>query len=270
MKRWAMTAAALLAVSGAASAHDFWLEVPHFAIAAGQASPLRFMVGDGPEAGDWELLWRKVISLRDYGPVAVTDLMPAIRPTAGGVPGRADMVIAGGGTHIVAFETAQAMSDLPAAQFNDYIVHEGLNAVVAHRRATGQDGANGREQYSRRAKLLLQVGDATSDQILRPIGQTLEITPERHPYKLGKDRRLPVQVRFRGAPLAGANVRLVRLDGGDDHHGTQAVTDAEGRATFVLADQGRWRIATVWSVPVDTPQADYDTIFASLSFGVEP
>ena len=270
MRRWAIAAAALLAVSGAASAHDFWLEVPHFAVASGEAAPLRFMVGDGPEAWDWELLWRKVISLRDYGPGAVTDLMPAIRPTADGVAGGADLTIAGGGTHIIAFETAQAMSDLPAAQFNDYIVHEGLNAVVAHRRATGKEGANGREQYSRRAKLLLQVCDRPSDQILRPIGQTLEITPERHPYKLGKDRRLPVQVRFRGAPLAGANVRLVRLDGGDDHHGVEAVTDAGGRATFPIAAKGRWRIATVWSVPVDVPQADYDTILASLTFGVEP
>ena len=61
------------------------------------------------------------------------------------------------GTHLIAFATNHAQNDLAAPEFNEYLAHEGLAAVIADRRAKRTEGARGRELYSRRAKTLVQV-----------------------------------------------------------------------------------------------------------------
>jgi len=47
-------------------------------------------------------------------------------------------------------------------------------------------------------------------------------------------------------------------------------TDAKGHVTFERPDSGNWMLHAVWSDPLeDTRQANYDTIFSSLSFGFD-
>lgn len=258
---------ALLAIGGTASAHDFWIEADDYALAPDETAKLRFLVGDGPDREDWALLTRKIVALRDYGPGRVTDLQASVIPSEDSRPGSASAAAGETGTHIIALETTEAASDLAADAFNAYALHEGLTAVLAHRHATGKQAANGREVYSRRAKLLLQVGNLLTDNVVQPIGQTLEIVPDVHPMTLPSGASLRVRIFYRGRPLAGAQVRLVRI-GQAEGHGIAATTDADGRASFRIGEAGTWRIATVWSVPVDLPTADYQTIFSSLTFEV--
>ena len=129
----------------------------------------------------------------------------------------------------------------------------------------GTGGTRGRELYSRRGKAIFQVGRRLTDDPVRPIGQTLEIVPARNPYALRPGEELRLRVWFRGVPLAGAQVVLERL-GEVAALGAPAISDARGEVAFPFA-RGAWKANVVWSVPIEDPRADYETIFASLTFG---
>lgn len=74
-----------------------------------------------------------------------------------------------------------------------------------------------------------------------------------------------VRVTDEGKPLAGATIKLADL-GHDTVVATQ-VTDAAGRARFVMPGRGAWRLAVVWTKPLPTAaETDFETVFSSLTF----
>ena len=173
------------------------------------------------------------------------------------------------GLHILSLVTSTALSELPAIRFNDYLKVEGLTPAIVARARTGKTDAPGRERYSRRAKTLIQVGppSARSSQLAtRAIGLSLEIVPERDPYALPSDRRLPVRVIFEGKPLAGAYVKLTNLEF-DARPLEAARSDRNGRVTFQIPRVGSWLVNVIWTKPITAPGADFETTFSSLSFG---
>lgn len=255
---------ALLCLATPAVAHDFWIEFADMD-AAGQDAALTafFKVGTAAEPEDWNLRRERIVALRSFGPGGVTDQQAEI---VAGQPGSAKIRLAGEGTHIVTLETAPAESDLPAGQFNDYVEHEGLTAVRDWRIANGKANENGRETYARRAKAIVQLGTKLSDGATQRLGLSLEVVPELHPFALGQEGKLPVRLYFRGKPLAGAHLDCESLDGVLPP--AQSTTDAEGRAACTIKRKGRWKISTVWSVPISgNDRAEFDTLFSSLTFG---
>ncbi len=267
MKIKAAVIAIALTVPGIACAHDFWLMPRDFQVDRPSGIRVFFNIGHDSRPEPWNLRADKVVALRVHGPRAVVDLRSAVVPRTATTTGFAAVPLSEVGTHMVAFESTRSVSDLPAARFNEYVAEEGLTGVAAHRAATGATNRNGRETYSRRAKAFIQVGDKVTDQVLEPVGHTLEIVPEKHPYALGTDGRLPVRVYFRGKPLAGALVRQTDLNG-NARSVAKTVTDREGLATFTVPGRSAWRLNVIWSEPVTgNSQAEFDTIFTSLTFG---
>lgn len=266
IRRTLLPLAALL-LSAPAAAHDFWIDLPSYRADAEGVVAAKFLIGDIGEVEPWDLLWRKTVSLRIHGPDGVADAQAGIRPTTPADPGGATLRVGAPGTYLVAFESYQAENDIVAAEFNEYAAHEGLTPALAQRARDGTADTRGRELYSRRAKALVQVGETLSDTVTRPIGQTLEIVPERNPYALRGDDPLPVRIYYRGAPLAGASVVMEPLDGATAH-GKPVITDATGRASFPFTKRGRWRIGVVWTQPIEHPRAEFDTVFSSLTFGL--
>ncbi|WP_231639351.1 DUF4198 domain-containing protein [Sphingomonas profundi] len=249
-----------------AAAHDFWIDLPRYRQESGRPFAIAFLIGDAGASEPWETRWRRIVSLRSYGPAGVADQQAGIRETAGTTGGGASVTLGEAGTHVIAFESQQAENDISAAEFNAYAAHEGLAPAIAWREAHGQTKARGRELYARRAKALVQIGGTPTDDATRRIGQTLEIVPERNPYALAPRDPLVVRVYYHGVPLAGASVVLERLDG-QHAHGTPVISDAAGRVAFPPPGPGRWRVGTVWTQPIEHPRAEFDTIFASLTFG---
>jgi uncharacterized GH25 family protein len=129
-----------------------------------------------------------------------------------------------------------------------------------------QDGS---ENYSRCAKSILQVGPAGArlqGAVTVPIGLLLEIVPERSPYAESASATLPVRVLYEGPPLAGALIKLTRLE--DDGH---AVRDPPhgplGRAIFRMPSTGTWLLNVVSTkIQPTSAETDYETTFSSLSF----
>jgi uncharacterized GH25 family protein len=265
----AAAVAAALATAPAASAHDFWLEAASFRVAEGSTARVDFNIGHGSEVEPWNLRWDKVVGLRSVGPGGATSDQQAaiLPPSAAGPKGSAAIELAGPGTHVVAFESHQSLSDLEAARFAEYVEEEGLAAIAADRAARGAAERNGREVYSRRSKLLLQVGPEPTSNALEPVGHTLELVPARNPYALEADEPLDVIVMFRGRPLAGARVDLTAL--GEDSEPAQVRrSGADGRVSFSFPKEGAYKLNVIWGVPAPgRADAEYDTVFSSLVFG---
>ena len=260
---------ALVALAPAA-AHDFWLQPMTFRAASGQPVPLRILIGEPDAVEHWETEWRKIVAFQDFGPTGVSDQLATISPLKGVKPtlDRQDAVVrlATGGTHMLAFVSNQSLSDLPADKFNAYAEHEGLALALDTRKRTGATNTNGRELYSRRAKALVQVGSKPTSNVTVPIGQTLEIVPDKNPYSLRAGEPLRLRIWFHGAPLAGASVVLERL-GKDAVHGVPIISDTDGYVAFRIGAGAAWKANVVWSDPIVDPRADFETIFCSLTFG---
>lgn len=267
-------AAALLACAAAFAApvlaHDFWIQPDTFRVAPGAAVPLSLQVGHGKERERSAMPRQRIVRLDAIAPGGQRiDLRSKLH--VGGADGDATTRLMAPGVHVVAMATDEgAISRLPAAQFNKYLAEEGLTPAASLRKRMGRTQAEGIERYGRRTKTLVQVGPPGSrpqPHVTRPVGLTLELVPEANPYAMPRPAHLPVRVYYQGRPLAGALVKRIDLD--NDAAPAQTLrTDAAGRVRFPMPGSGRWLLAVAWTRPlVGNPQADFETVFSSLSFG---
>lgn len=156
---------------------------------------------------------------------------------------------------------------LAAKDFNSYIRGEGFKEVIRLREQLGQSSSEGRELYSRYAKLLVGAGDHA----MRTLGHELEIVPEKDPGKVKAGASLPVRILFRGKPLAGVQVSAVyagaELKGHE--YPVTVETDAQGRAEMRIDRPGLWYIRLIHMIPAESEKdADWRSFFATLTFTV--
>lgn len=248
-------------------AHDFWVQPQRFSLAAPGPASVTMLVGHGAARDRWGVAPDRILLFRTIGPDGTIDRRSNI--TMNG-PGRdAAFNLARNGSYLVLLQSTSASSELPALRFNDYVNEEGITPIAAQRRRAGTEDREGRESYSRRAKTIVQVGrvDASSiARVTKPANLLLEIVPARHPLALTKDRRLPVQVLYRGRPLPGALVKLTNL-ANDAEPVAKIRTGVGGRATFTLPGAGQWQMNVVWAAPLrNDARGDFETTFSSLTF----
>lgn len=158
--------------------------------------------------------------------------------------------------------------ELSAKDFNAYIHGENLREVIRLREQRNQTQAEGRELYSRYAKLI--VGDA--EDATRPLGHELEIVPEKNPSQLKPGETLLVRILFHGQPLSGVRVSAVYEGAEPKGHEfpVTAETDEQGRARLRLDRSGLWYARLIHMVPAENERdADWRSFFATLTFRVE-
>lgn len=256
-----------LMLTGTAVAHDFWLQPRSWQAAPGVDMPFVVEVGHGPFRQQWGADAGHLLVLQDLAKGTQADLRPLFKP--GGEVPHLTYAFRQPGLHIVSLVSTDTLSDLPWIRFNDYITYEGLTPAIEARTRANAMSSDGRELYSRRAKALIQVGPATAkDDALatRPLGLTLEIVPLRNPYSLKSDRILPVQILYNGRPLAGALVKLTSLEF-DVRPLEAARSDPAGKVAFRIPPTGSWLVNVIWTHPITSPTADFQTVFSSLTFG---
>lgn len=241
-----------------------------YRVPVGAVVPMTIQVGHAAARQRWSGSLERVVGLRSIGPAGTADLKGALKQTEG-----ADAILRfpAPGTHVIAFESTRALSDLPSIRFNDYAKLEGLTPALDYRARTKTTDAAGRETYSRRAKALVEVGrlDAGDDRrVTTPLGMTLEIVPEKNPYALKPGELFPVRVLYEGKPLPGALVKLTNLEF-DARPIATRLSDAAGRASFDVPRTGTWLVNVIWTKRITgDPKADFDTTFSSLTFAFSP
>ena len=250
----------LLVASGAARAHDFWIEPSQFQPAPGTRVSLRLRVGEHFHGDPVPLDPRRVST---FGVVTGAGAQP-IGGRTGAEPAGA-VEIQQVGIAIVGYRSLPQPVELPAPDFERYLTTEGLEAVIRLRTERGASAAPGREIFSRAAKALLAIGGGRPttghDRVL---GFTLELIPERSPYALRTGDELPVVLRYEGKPLAGALVMALHASG---EKLATIRSDAAGRVRVPLSRTGAWLVKAVHMVPAPAGvDADWESVWASLAF----
>ena len=256
------------------AAHDFWVQPESFRVQPGSVTPITLQVGHGPYRQRSPISATRIARFDAIGPNgSLLDLRAWLHPGTGAEDG--NFRLESPGTYLLVMETDnKAQSHLPALRFNDYLQVEGLTPALEQRIRMKRMDADGSECYSRRAKVLVQVGDddpdaarAAQQAITQPAGLPLEIVPEQNPYSEPRPASLSVRVLFERRPLARALVKLTRLEHDSAPFATQ-LTDAAGRAVFHMPSEGAWLLNVIWTRPLPrTSETDFETFFSSLSFG---
>ena len=245
----------ILCLCMSARAHDFWVNPDSFVVSVGASTALRMQVGHGDARRTSPIPSRRIERFAAWTPAGdVIDLRNDGR-----------LAPAEPGLHLLVLETdADALSHLPADRFDAYVQEEGLWPAAA---ARGRDVI---ERYRRVAKALIQAGapgEGSQDLATKRLGLPLEIVLAAPPTD---DRALTAQVMYKSRPLARALVKLTDLDH-DAQPVAAQVTDDEGRVHLRRPPPGHWLLNVVWTTPLGGDEGiDFDTIFSSLSFGVDP
>lgn len=266
----AMLAALALAASPL-SAHDFWLQPDRFRVEPGTPLAMTLLAGHGADRQRSQIPRRRIVRFAAIEPDGDHVDLRGMLDLGGAADARLQFREAG--SHVVFLETDdRAESHLPADRFNHHLESEGLTPALEARWRSGRSNEGGSEAYGRRAKAIIHVAGAAgaasgaSAAVTRPVGMTLEIVPEVDPYALPRAARFPVRVFYEGRPLAGALVKLTRLEDDAAPLASQR-TGADGRTSFALPPAGTWLLGVVWARPLPAGEAtDFETIFSSLGF----
>ncbi|HKQ13923.1 MAG TPA: DUF4198 domain-containing protein [Steroidobacteraceae bacterium] len=243
-----------------AAAHEFWVQPREFWLTPPAALSVTLQVGDSRSRQESPIPPQRITRFAAIGPRgAPVDMR--------GGSARLDKA----GAWLVALETdTGAYSRQSAARFNDYLEAEGLTPALEYRTRTHQMHVDGFERYSRTAKSIVLVGRHNRQaqrHVTQPLGLKLEIVPQVSPYAEPQPVQLPLRVLYEGRPLAGALVKLLNLEQ-DLTGANQTLTDDAGLASFSMPTRGKWLVSVVWTRRLaDDADADYETTFASLTFG---
>jgi uncharacterized GH25 family protein len=253
-----------------AAAHDFWVQPSAYWVQPEAVTSMTLQVGHGPSRQRSPIPSRRIVRFQAMAPDgAATDLRSRLQ--LGNLAKDGDFALQTPGAHVIVLQTDDlAQTHLPAVRFNDYLTVEGLTPALQQRIRLHLMDQDGSENYSRCAKAILQVGSAGTGpqaEVSIPLGLPLEIVPERSPYAEPAPAMLPVRVLYQGNPLAGALVKLTRLE--DDAMPFEThLTDPQGRATFHMPSTGSWLLNVIWTkIQPKSAETDYETTFSSLSFG---
>jgi hypothetical protein len=264
--------ALLLVVAAApeARAHEYWLEAVPARAAAGEEVIVRAFVGTG-FVGAPKLHGRARTAALLLAAARRVDLAPL---AAEGSVELARIVAPDDSGFVVAFQSEFRPITLDGPRFDRYLAEEGLETVLALRAANGTANAPGRERY-RRCVTTWVSGVTPALRRLAPLGLPCEIVALGDP---SSDAAPAFRVLFEGAPLAGALVRAWRdpaADTGPDFRSAardstgpvvEIRTDARGEARLTSTEPGAWLVATVHMIPSRSPDADWESTWASITF----
>ncbi|MDQ3755321.1 MAG: DUF4198 domain-containing protein [Acidobacteriota bacterium] len=173
---------------------------------------------------------------------------------------------AGAGTYVVSVSTLPREIELRAADFNEYLAHDGIPDTLAERRRNRQLNRDVRERYSKHVRAIFQVGDERTDDYRTPLGYPVEIIPQQNPYSLRVGQTIEVLCTLDGGPLANQYVLAGRERAGRMSRQISARTDANGIARFRLHSAGKWFIKMIHMTPLTDAEVNYESKWATLTF----
>jgi uncharacterized GH25 family protein len=134
------------------------------------------------------------------------------------------------GTWVAGVSTRPRSLAMTAADFNDYLAHDGVLDMLAARKANNTLDQDAVERYSKHVKTIFQVGDSRTDDWQTRLGYPIEFVPLGNPYHLHTDEALRVQLLWQGEPLPNQLVYV-------DHVATHSHADATAGHTHAHAGE---------------------------------
>jgi uncharacterized GH25 family protein len=255
----------LLLLGTLSMAHEFWMRPKKFRYAIGEEARIDFVVGENFTGEYWDLTKHKVEKLELITAYGKKDLTASVKKTKG-----SNLIhkMAAQGTHLFTLRSNKAFIQLEADKFNEYLAEDGIENIIQHRKDQSETASPAKEHYQRFAKLLLQAGTATDEVYKRNVGFPLEIIPDANPYRLKSGDYLGCKVLFENKPLAHQMVKVWSLVGNRTFL-QNMYTENDGTIKFPISSTGPWMVSTVRMEPSAGGEVDYESMWASLVFGVE-
>src|SRR5690349_19387669 len=247
-----LAGACLLVIAAAPlAAHDFWMVPGSFRPAKDSLLNVALYVGDFGRGDEVERKEDRIVKFVAATPEGEKKIV-----------GRDGAVPAGflrsssEGLYVLGFQSSHASVTLAPEKFMTYLDERGLEPIQKLREARGETRQEAREIYSRSPKSIVQVGEHASSGWDRALELTLELTPQKNPYALGRGKDvaafepLPIRLTFHGKPLAGALIGAMSLDApprdaSDPTNVLRARSDEQGLVSFELPRAGKWLVAAV-------------------------
>jgi uncharacterized GH25 family protein len=246
-------------------AHEFWLRPKKFRFAAGEEVKVDFVVGENFTGEYWDLNVHTVEKLELITASGKKDLTNSVKPTKGT---NLTFKVANQGSQLITMQSGTAFIELDAQKFNAYLEEDGIENIIQRRKEKNETGLGAKEHYQRFSKLLLQSGTTFDDVYKRNVGHPLEIIPESNPNKLKSGDYLGCKVLFQGKPLAHQLVKVWNMMGNRVFL-QNMYTENDGTIKFPVSSTGPWMVSSVKMLPSDDSVVDYNSMWASLVFGVE-
>lgn len=255
----------VVVVSSVALAHEFWLQPKKFRYTVGEEVKIDFFVGENFTGEYWDLTKHKVENIQVLSAYGKKDLKTTVKPTKGN---NVTFKLATEGTHLFSMISDQAYIELEAKKFNEYLEEDGIDEILALRKKNNDLEKPSRENYTRYAKLLVQSGNKPDDVYKRKLNMKVEIIPLANPYALKSGDYLECEVQYEGKPLPHQLVKVWSFIG--NRAFLQPVySENDGRIKFPISNKGPWMVSFVKMVESTTPNIDYESMWASLVFGIE-
>lgn len=173
------------------------------------------------------------------------------------------------GTYLVGVSTRPKEISLKAAEFNDYLQHDGLPDTLAKRKKDHELNKDVRERYSKHVRAVFQVGDKLTDDYKKPLNYPVEIIPQQNPYSLKVGDVITVLCMLDGRPianqfvLAGWESRVGKL------HTFSTRSDSKGFARIKLSAPGMWYVKFLHMTQLSDPNLNYESKWANLTFEIK-
>lgn len=197
------------------------------------------------------------------------------------------------GTWIAGVSTRPRNIELAAADFNDYLEHDGVLDMLDWRKKNNALDQDAVEKYSKHVKTIFQVGDKRTNDWQTALGYPVEFIPLNNPYDLHPGHDMQVKLLWQGEPLANQLVYVgskekdyehghEHADGAEhehphehdgeaeNHHHDLARfrTDAAGKLTFNVTRQGIWYLRTIYLTRSEEAGLTHESNWATLTFEV--
>lgn len=264
MKRFG-TLSIVTALMFVLQAHEFWMAPSKFYYEVGEDLSLYFRVGEDFIGEAWEVKPERFERFEVHQQKNVQDVKSLIK---GGDPIALTMPLSAEGSQVVVMQSNHQFIELEAEKFNAYLKEDALDEAYAHRRKNNQLNKAGKELYARYSKMIFQVGNKIDDGYSKSAGLPLEIFVEQNPATLKVGSKVSFKLMYNGKPLFGARVSVWNRH--NNRTTRQPIfTQQDGRIETHISNPGPWMVSVVKMVPSKDPKADWESYWASLTFGVK-
>lgn len=256
---------ALQSISLLCLAHEFWMQPKKFRYAKGETAGIDFMIGENFEGERWSLKRHRIMRLEQH---TSSGFKKIAIPTDTAKRPVVEVKLESEGNHLIVMQSNNAYLELEAEKFNAYLKEDGLDEAMNYRIKTNTVDKPSREHYQRNTKLLLKCG-GTPDQVYRKkVGLPLEIIPLTDPYTAKPGAELKFRVLFEDKPHGFALVKVWHKTEGRTFM-QNIYSDKDGVVSTPLSGKGAWMISSVKMIASKDTQADWQSYWGSLVFGIE-
>jgi uncharacterized GH25 family protein len=246
-------------------AHEFWIQPDKYVYNIGDKLSIAFKVGENFLGEPWDLKKNRIEKIELHNSQKSKNLATSVKTDE---KENLSIPLTEEGTHLLVMESNNAFIELEAEKFNTYLEEDGHDEAIAYREKNNRTSQSAKELYSRHAKLLVQVGAVRDDTFKKRVGLPIEIIPDQNPYSLKVGAPIKFRIFFQGKPLFGAKVKVWNFY--NNRTTTQNIySQQDGWIETRISTPGRWMVSVVKMVPSKDKQADWQSYWGSLVFGIK-